>query len=245
MAVIVTDRRSNLLYVNAYALRLFEVPGDAGPFIGQSVLAVAFGEERDKVADLTGNVLRGRTWEGTFVSSGRDGSGRLHPGLRRPAAAPVRRHRRHRDLRPRGGPRLAGASGTGSACWSGSASGWPARSSWTPRCGTWPRCWSRSSPITASSTCSRATSWSAGCRPTPTGWQPPPGSWAEVGEQVRYPEGHFCQQAMARTRDRRRGRPDRRGLPGAQRGQHAGRARDQPGVGGRRCRCTPAVSCWA
>ena len=77
MAVIVTDRRSNLLYVNAYALRLFEVPGDAGPFIGQSVLAVAFGEERDKVADLTGNVLRGRTWEGTFVSSGRDGSGRL------------------------------------------------------------------------------------------------------------------------------------------------------------------------
>src|ERR1700729_3611499 len=77
MAVIVTDRRSNLLYVNAYALRLFEVPGDAGPFIGQSLLAVAFGEERDKVADLTGNVLRGRTWEGTFVSSGRDGSGRL------------------------------------------------------------------------------------------------------------------------------------------------------------------------
>src|SRR3984885_9727958 len=76
MAVIVTDRRSNLLYVNAYALRLFGAPGDAGPFIGQSVLAVAFGEDRDKVAELTGSVLHGRTWEGTFVSSGRDGSGR-------------------------------------------------------------------------------------------------------------------------------------------------------------------------
>jgi hypothetical protein len=30
------------------------------------------------------------------------------------------------------------------------------------------------------------------------GWTPPPGTWAQVGEQIRYPEGHFCQQAMAR-----------------------------------------------
>jgi serine phosphatase RsbU (regulator of sigma subunit)/anti-sigma regulatory factor (Ser/Thr protein kinase) len=30
------------------------------------------------------------------------------------------------------------------------------------------------------------------------GWEPPPGSWTAVGEQVNYPEGHFCQQAMAR-----------------------------------------------
>jgi GAF domain-containing protein len=29
-------------------------------------------------------------------------------------------------------------------------------------------------------------------------WTPPPGTWAQVGEQIRYPEGHFCQQAMAR-----------------------------------------------
>jgi len=28
-------------------------------------------------------------------------------------------------------------------------------------------------------------------------WTPPPGSWAQVGEQVAYPDGHFCQQAMA------------------------------------------------
>ena len=31
------------------------------------------------------------------------------------------------------------------------------------------------------------------------GWEPPRGAWASVGGQVRYPEGHFCQQAMART----------------------------------------------
>ena len=29
------------------------------------------------------------------------------------------------------------------------------------------------------------------------GWAPPAGSWARVGEQVAYPDGHFCQQAMA------------------------------------------------
>ena len=30
------------------------------------------------------------------------------------------------------------------------------------------------------------------------GWMPEPGTWAMVGEQIRYPEGHFCQQAMSR-----------------------------------------------
>lgn len=29
-------------------------------------------------------------------------------------------------------------------------------------------------------------------------WMPSPGTWARVGEQIRYPEGHFCQLAMAR-----------------------------------------------
>jgi hypothetical protein len=28
-------------------------------------------------------------------------------------------------------------------------------------------------------------------------WVPPPGTWALPGEQIRYPEGHFCQRAMA------------------------------------------------
>jgi len=30
------------------------------------------------------------------------------------------------------------------------------------------------------------------------GWTPPPGTWKQTGEQIRYPEGHFCQRAMAR-----------------------------------------------
>jgi GAF domain-containing protein len=30
------------------------------------------------------------------------------------------------------------------------------------------------------------------------GWTPPAGAWAQAGEQIRYPHGHFCEQAMAR-----------------------------------------------
>ena len=60
------------------------------------------------------------------------------------------------------------------------------------------------------------------------GWTPPPGSWAQVGEQVYYPDGHFCQQAMAQLdavvvpdlRDRRFPAPNTRSL----------RAREEVGV---------------
>ncbi len=30
------------------------------------------------------------------------------------------------------------------------------------------------------------------------GWEPPAGTWAQVGEAIRYPPGHFVQQAMSR-----------------------------------------------
>jgi serine phosphatase RsbU (regulator of sigma subunit)/anti-sigma regulatory factor (Ser/Thr protein kinase) len=29
------------------------------------------------------------------------------------------------------------------------------------------------------------------------GWMPQPGTWAMVGEEIRYPDGHFCQQAIS------------------------------------------------
>ena len=38
----------------------------------------------------------------------------------------------------------------------------------------------------------RRVQWHAG------GWTPPPGTWKQDGEQIRYPQGHFCQRAMAR-----------------------------------------------
>ena len=30
------------------------------------------------------------------------------------------------------------------------------------------------------------------------GWEPPPGTWAQVGEAISYPPGHFAEQAMSR-----------------------------------------------
>jgi serine phosphatase RsbU (regulator of sigma subunit) len=198
MAVIVTDRRSNLLYANAYALRLFEAPVDAGPFIGQSVLAIAFGEDRDKVADLTGSVLRGRTWEGTFVSTCRDGSGRLI----RAYAVPLR----HPSGAIDGVCIFARAAGRGSLAERN-------------RIGLLERIGEKlGGSLELDATLRHVTEmlvpqFADHCfidlfqgdklvRRVQThahGWEPPPGGWAEVGEQVRYPEGHFCQQAMARS----------------------------------------------
>lgn len=53
------------------------------------------------------------------------------------------------------------------------------------------------------------------------GWTPPPGTWKQVGEQIRYPEGHFCQRAMARldtviVNDLAQDRGDRYPPPSAQ-----------------------------
>ena len=82
------------------------------------------------------------------------------------------------------------------------------------------------------------------------GWMPAPGTWAMVGEQIRYPEGHFCEQAMARMdtvvvadlaeervpraergqpRDLRRHRPHLGDRDAADRPRRAAR-RDEPGA---------------
>lgn len=66
-AVVVTDRLSNLLYANPYAARLFDFPGDAAELVGRSILSLGFEEgELGKAAELSRQVLRGRTWDGTF-----------------------------------------------------------------------------------------------------------------------------------------------------------------------------------
>jgi hypothetical protein len=54
------------------------------------------------------------------------------------------------------------------------------------------------------------------------GWTPPAGTWAQVGEQIRYPQGHFCQRAMAHVdtvivNDLAEDRGDRYPPPSAQR----------------------------
>ena len=76
IAVVVTDRLSNLRYVNDFAARLFRVPGDVARLAGRPVesLGLFADDEVRKAEDLARQVLHGRSWEGTFESVCGDGS---------------------------------------------------------------------------------------------------------------------------------------------------------------------------
>ncbi len=198
-AVLVTDRLSNLLYANAYAARLFDFPDHPERLVGRSLMSLGFEEEDlGKAADLAKQVLRGRAWDGTFASVRRDGSRVFvrtqavplrHPsgavdGIVLIAREATRRSsRRERDrlaLLERIGERLA-----------------------------------RSLELTLTLRHVAETlvpQFADHCfidlfqgeklirraQTNAHGWSPMPGTWAQVGEQITYPEGHFCQQAMAR-----------------------------------------------
>src|ERR1700761_7409014 len=198
MAVIVTDRRVNLLYVNAYARKLLEVPGETGDLIGQSVLAIGFGADQDKVADRAGSVLRGRTWEGTFVSPRRDGSTRLI----RAYAVPLRHPSGAIDgicvfARKAGRGSLAERNRIGLLERIGQKLGGSLELDATLRHVT-----EMLVPQFADHCFIDLFQGDKLTRRVQThahGWEPPPGGWAEVGQPVGYPEGHFCQQAMARN----------------------------------------------
>ena len=60
IAVVVTDRLSNLLYVNKYAVGLFRISGDVARLAGCSVLSLGMFGEDDvrKTEDLAAQVLR-------------------------------------------------------------------------------------------------------------------------------------------------------------------------------------------
>src|SRR6201996_2176144 len=197
MAVIVTDRRTNLLYVNAYALRLLDVAGEPGSFIGRSVLSLGFSQDQDKVTELAGSVLHGRTWEGTFVSPNRDGSRRLI----RAYAVPLRHPWGAVDgicvfARKAGRGTLAERNRIGLLERIGEKLGGSLELDATLRHVT-----EMLVPQFADHCFIDLFSGDKLIRRVQTnahGWEPPPGAWAPVGEPVGYPEGHFCQQAMAR-----------------------------------------------
>src|SRR6266568_531105 len=153
IGVVVTDRLSNLLYVNEFAVRLFRISGDVARLAGCPVLSLGLFADDGvrKSEDLAGQVLRGRSWEGTVESVRGDGSRTLiralavplrHPGGDIDGMVILAREASKRDVQ---GEQLF-----------------------------------RRAMRHASD------------------WVPPPGTWAQVGEQIHYPDGHFCQQAMAR-----------------------------------------------
>ncbi|HXP54729.1 MAG TPA: GAF domain-containing protein, partial [Streptosporangiaceae bacterium] len=198
MGVIVTDRRVNLLYVNAFARQLLDVPAEAGSLIGQSLLAIGFDADQDKVTDLAGSVLRGRTWEGTFASPCSDGSTRLV----RAYAVPLRHSSGAIDgicifARKAGRGSLAERNRIGLLERIGQKLGGSLELDATLRHVT-----EMLVPQFADHCFIDLFQGDKLTRRVQThahGWTPRPGGWAEVGQPVGYPEGHFCQQAMTRN----------------------------------------------
>src|SRR5580692_3328065 len=200
IGVVVADRLGNLLFLNEYAVRLFRLPGDVSQLAGSPVLSLGLfaGDDLRKLEDVAGQVLRGRSWEGTFESIRGDGS----PALMRAVAVPLRhpggdidgmvilaRVATSRDgqlqqdriaLLERVVERLAGSLEIDTTLKH-------VAEILVPRFAD--HCFI---DLFQGGQLFRRVMRHA------SDWVPPPGTWAEVGEQIHYPEGHFCQQAMAR-----------------------------------------------
>jgi PAS domain S-box-containing protein len=198
-AVVVTDRQSNLLYANAYAVKLFGFPDSPERLVGRSLLSLGFEEEDlGKAAELAKQVLGGRAWDGTFTSVRSEGSrvfvrAQAVP-LRHPSGsidgiviiarqATGRSSQREQDkigLLERIGARLARSLELSTTLRQVAEMLVPQLAD---------HCFI---DLFQGDKLIRRAKIHAG------GWSPKPGTWAMVGEQITYPEGHFCQQAMAR-----------------------------------------------
>jgi PAS domain S-box-containing protein len=198
-AVVVTDRLNNLLYANAFAQKLFGVSADAQHLVGRPVLSLGFEvEDLGKAVELARQVLRGRAWEGTIASRRGDGSRVFvratavplrHPsgaidGIAIFAREATRRgsQREHERLAllERIGERLAGSLELGVTLRQVADTLVPqfADHCFIDLC-------QGDKLVRRAAVHTR-------------GWVPRPGTWAAVGEQIRYPEGHFCHLAMTR-----------------------------------------------
>jgi serine phosphatase RsbU (regulator of sigma subunit) len=200
IGVIVVDRLGNLLFLNEYAARLFRISGDLSRLAGQSVLSLGLfsGDDLHKMEDVAGQVLRGRPWEGTFETARGDGSRALmrflavplrHPGGDIDGMLILGRKASNRDgqlqqdriaLLERVGERLAGSLEIGTTLKHVAEMLVP---QFADHCFI---------DLFQGDQLIRRVMRHA------NNWVPPPGTWAEVGAQIHYPEGHFCQQAMAR-----------------------------------------------
>jgi len=197
--VVVTDRLGNLQYANSFAVRLFGFPDEPGHLVGRSLLSLGFEEgDLQKANDLAGQVLRGRAWEGTFAILRTDGSRAFVRAL----AVPLRpdggevtgivimareatrrgsmREREQIGLLERIGERLAGSLEFGTTLRQVAETLVP---QFADHCLI---------DLFQGDKLVRRAQLHA------RRWMPEPGTWAMVGEQIKYPEGHFCQQAMAR-----------------------------------------------
>src|ERR1700733_8733081 len=197
--VLVTDIDCNLLYANAFAVTLFGFPDDAEHLVGRPLASLGFeGGDAFRVSDLATQVLHGNTWEGTFATQQVDGSriflraqavplldkaGEISGLVLVAREATLGGSRGERDrlrLLERIGERLSYSLELDVTLRQ-------VAETLVPQCAD--HClidlYQGDKLVRRAQLHSR-------------GWMPVPGTWAMVGEQIKYPEGHFCQQAMSR-----------------------------------------------
>jgi serine phosphatase RsbU (regulator of sigma subunit) len=196
--VVVVDRCGRLLYANAFAVSLLGFPDDARHLVGQPLLSFGFDEgDAGKARDLARDVLRGRTWEGTLATMRldrsrvfvraqaaplRDPAGEVS-GIVIMASEATRGGERAADriaLLERIGERLSGSLELDVTLRHVAETLVP---QFADHC--------LIDLLEGEKLVRRAMTHSRG-------WTPAPGTWAMQGEQIRYPAGHFCEQAMSR-----------------------------------------------
>jgi PAS domain S-box-containing protein len=198
-AVLVTDTEGCLRYANIYAENLFGLPDQSTHLIGLPLLSVGF-EEGDarRVNDLVSQVSRGRSWEGTLATRHADGArlliraratslldraGEINGVMIVAREATMRGSRAERDrlrLLERIGERLSQSLELGVTLRQVAETLVP---QFADHCLV---------DLYQGDKLVRRAQLHA------RGWWPPEGTWAQVGEQVSYPAGHFCEQAMSR-----------------------------------------------
>jgi PAS domain S-box-containing protein len=198
-AVVVADEQGDLRYANSFAARLFGFPDTPRQLAGRSLHSLGFedGDAR-RAAELLRQALRGKAWEGTFVSRRTDGT----RAFVRAQIVPLRgasgavcgvmimareatRHgsQRERDrigLLERIGERLSRSLELDTTLRHVAETLVP---QFADHCFI---------DLYQGDKLIRRAQTNSG------GWQPAPGSWAPLGEQINYPKGHFCEQAMSR-----------------------------------------------
>jgi len=197
-AIVVTDRLGNLQYANAFAAGLFGFPDDPRHLTGRSLLSLGFEEgDLQKASELEGQVLSGHAWEGTFAILRGDGSRvfvRAQAVPLRPPGGDITgivimareatrraslREREQIKLLERIGERLSGSLEFGATLRHVAETLVP---QFADHCLI---------DLLRGGRLVRQMQLHS------RGWMPQPGTWAQVGEQITYPPGHFCQQAMA------------------------------------------------
>jgi PAS domain S-box-containing protein len=193
----VTDRLGNLQYANAFAAGLFGFPDDPRHLTGRSLLSLGFEEgDLQKASELEGQVLGGHAWEGTFAILRGDGSRvfvRAQAVPLRPPGGDITgivimareatrraslREREQIKLLERIGERLSGSLEFGATLRHVAETLVP---QFADHCLI---------DLLRGGRLVRQMQLHS------RGWMPQPGTWAQVGEQITYPPGHFCQQAM-------------------------------------------------